>query len=442
VASQPRLRFGTDGVRARADALLTDEVRALGRAAARVLGTRRWVIGRDTRESGPGIEAALAAGLVDEGAHVTLLGVLPTPAVAYASREWDAPAAVISASHNPYEDNGIKLFAAGGRKLADEVQAEIERHFDEHDVEPSSQPGDVSDDDGFGDRYVDWLISTMEGRRLDGMTLVVDGANGAAHAVAPEAFEALGAHVIAINVSPDGRNINDRCGSQHPDGVREAVLASGADVGLALDGDADRVFAVDATGGIVDGDQIMTMCALDLKERGRLTDNTLVVTVMSNLGLRLAMRDAGIEIRETPVGDRYVLEALDEGGLSLGGEQSGHVIFHDLAPTGDGVLTGLQVLDLMQRSGRSLADLAGVMARFPQVLVNVPVPAVDGMAALMADEVRQAEERLAGRGRVLIRPSGTESLVRVMVEAPTEGEAAQVADHLAAIVARVGSSRS
>ncbi len=442
MASLPRLRFGTDGVRARADALPTDEVRALGRAAARVLGTRRWLIGRDTRESGPAIEAALTAGLVDEGAHVTLLGVLPTPAVAYASREWDAPAAVISASHNPYEDNGIKLFAAGGRKLADEVQAEIERLLGAHAATSSSQPGDVSVDSGFGDRYVDWLVSTMEGRGLEGLTLVVDGANGAAHAVAPRAFEALGANVIAINVSPDGRNINDRCGSQHPEGVREAVLAAGADIGLALDGDADRVFAVDATGGIVDGDQIMTMCALDLKERGRLTDDTLVVTVMSNLGLRLAMRDAGIEIRETPVGDRYVLEALDEGGLSLGGEQSGHVIFHDLAPTGDGVLTGLQVLDLMQRSGRSLADLARVMARFPQVLVNVPVAAVDGLATLVADEVRQAEERLAGRGRVLIRPSGTESLVRVMVEAPTEAEAAQVADHLAGIVARVGSSRS
>ncbi len=442
MASQPRLRFGTDGVRARADALSADEVRALGRAAARVLGIRQWVIGRDTRESGPGIEAALAAGLADEGAHVTLLGVLPTPAVACASREWDAPAAVISASHNPYFDNGIKLFAAGGRKLADDVQAEIERVLDAGGDALASQPGDIAVDDRFGDRYVGWLISTMEGRRLDGLTLVVDGANGAAYAVAPRAFEELGANVIAINVSPDGRNINDHCGSQHPEGVREAVLAAGADVGLALDGDGDRVFAVDAMGGIVDGDQIMAMCAVDLKGRGRLTDDTLVVTVMSNLGLRIAMRDAEIDVQETPVGDRYVLEALDDRGLSLGGEQSGHVIFHDLAPTGDGVLTGLRVLDLVQRSGRSLADLATVMTRFPQVLVNVPVPAVDGLGSLMADEVARAEERLDGRGRVLIRPSGTESLVRVMVEAPTEAEAAEVAAQLAEAVVRVGSSPS
>ena len=442
MASQPRLRFGTDGIRGSADALTDDEVRALGRAAARVLGTGQWLIGRDPRESGPRIEAALAAGLVDEGARVTLLGVLPTPAVACASRDWDAPAAVISASHNRYSDNGIKLFAAGGRKLADDVQVEIESHFAHHDVEPSPEPGGVQLDDRFADRYVEWLISTMEGRRLDGVTLVVDAANGAAHALAPRAFEALGADVLAINVSPDGRNINDQCGSQHPAGVREAVLAAGADVGLALDGDADRVFAIDATGGIVDGDQIMAMCALDMKQRSRLTDDTLVVTVMSNLGLRLAMSDAGIVIHETPVGDRYVLEALDDRGLSLGGEQSGHVIFHDLAPTGDGVLTGLRVLDLMQRSGRSLADLASVMTRFPQVLLNVPVPAADGLSALVADEVAQAEARLAGRGRVLIRPSGTESLVRVMVEAPTEAEAAQVAHDLAQVVARVGSSGS
>ncbi|HTN79902.1 MAG TPA: phosphoglucosamine mutase [Acidimicrobiales bacterium] len=442
MASQPRLRFGTDGLRARADAFTPELLRELGRAAAHVLGRDRWLIGRDPRESSPAIEAALAAGLADEGVDVTLLGVLPTPAVACASREWDAPAAVISASHNTYVDNGVKLFAAGGRKLADDVQAEIERLLDADGIAPAAAPGVVTSDEAFAQRYVDWLVSTMEGRRLDGLTMVVDGANGAAAQVGPALFEALGASVIAINVSPDGRNINEGCGSQHPEGAREAVLAAGADIGLALDGDGDRVFAIDSTGGIVDGDQIMAMCAIDLRDRGRLTDDTVVVTVMSNLGLRIAMRDAGIALAETPVGDRYVLEELDDRGLSLGGEQSGHVIFHDLAPTGDGLLTSLRVLDLMRRSGRTLTDLAAVMTRFPQVLVNVPVPAVGDVADAMADEIAEAERRLAGRGRVLIRPSGTEPLVRVMVEAPTEAEAKEVAERLADVVARVAAASS
>ncbi len=441
MASEASLRFGTDGVRAPADALQDDHVQALGRAAARVLGTQRWLIGRDTRESGPRIEAALAAGFADAGADVTLLGVLPTPGVACAGRESNLPAAMISASHNPYADNGIKLFAAGGRKLADGVQDAIERAMDNPGA-LATRRGTVSSDDGFAARYVGWLVSTLDGRRLDGLKVAIDSGNGAAFAVAPEVFSALGAVVVAINVSPDGRNINDRCGSQHPEAVRQAVLDAGADVGLALDGDADRVFAVDATGGIVDGDQIMAMCALDLRASGRLTADTLVVTVMSNLGLRLAMRDAGITVEETPVGDRYVLELLDDRGLSLGGEQSGHVIFHDLARTGDGILTGLMVVDLMRRSGRPLADLAAVMTRFPQVLVNVPVRAVDGFAASIAGEVGRAERMLAGRGRVLIRPSGTEALVRVMVEAPTEDEAGQVAAQLADVVARAAASPS
>ncbi len=267
-----------------------------------------------------------------------------------------------------------------------------------------SSSGSVTSDGTFASRYVDWLISTMEGRRLDGITVAIDAAHGAAHAVGPLVLDALGADVVAINVAPNGRNINDRCGSQHPEAVREAVLAAGADVGLALDGDADRVFAVDSSGGIVDGDQIMAMCALDLRDRGRLTDDTLVVTVMSNLGLRLAMRGEGISVEETPVGDRYVLEVLDDRGLSLGGEQSGHVIFHDLAPTGDGLLTGIRVLDLVKRTGRSLAELASVMTRLPQVLVNVPVRGGDGLAAKVASEVDEAERRLAGRGRVLDPP--------------------------------------
>jgi phosphoglucosamine mutase len=290
------------------------------------------------------------------------------------------------------------------------------------------------------DRYVEWLISTMDGRRLDGVSLVLDAANGAAHVIGPRVLETLGASVLPLNVDPDGRNINARGGSQHPEALREAVLASGADLGLALDGDADRVVAVDASGELVDGDQILAMCAVDMKATGRLRDDTIVVTVMSNLGLRIAMHDAGIAIDETPVGDRYVLEVLDRRGLSLGGEQSGHVIFHDLIATGDGLLTGLRVLDLMHRSGRPLADLASTMRRFPQVLVNVAVDATD-VEARIAAEVAEIERRLDGSGRVLIRASGTEPLVRVMVEAPTAEEAAELADHLAQAVVRTAESR-
>jgi phosphoglucosamine mutase len=437
VASGSRPRFGTDGVRGRADTALADDyVVALGRAAARVLGRERWLIGRDTRESGPRIEAALADGLTREGADVSLLGVVPTPAVALASREAGAPAAAISASHNPFADNGIKLFAAGGRKLADDVQGQIEALLDGTFDPAVAAVGSVGDASSQVDRYVEWLISTMEGRRLDGVALVIDAANGAAHAVGPRVLEALGASVLKLHVDPDGRNINARCGSQHPEALREAVLTSGADLGLALDGDADRVIAVDAAGEVVDGDQIMAMCAVDMKATGHLTDDTIVVTVMSNLGLRLAMADAGVAIEETPVGDRYVLEVLDRRGLSLGGEQSGHVIFHDLIATGDGLLTGLRVLDLMHRSGRSLADLASTMRRFPQVLVNVPVDGVADVEARIAADVAEIEHRLGSSGRVLIRASGTEPLVRVMVEAPSAEEATELADHLARAVAR------
>ncbi len=382
--------------------------------------------------------------MTSEGADVSLLGVMPTPAVALGSRDADVPAAMISASHNSFADNGIKLFAAGGRKLADDVQGQIEALLEGTFDAPAASGriddasvsvGTVDDDSVHVERYVEWLISTMDGRRLDGVSLVLDAANGAAHAIGPRVLEALGASVLALNVDPDGRNINARCGSQHPESLREAVLATGAHLGLALDGDADRVVAVDASGEVVDGDQILAMCALDMKEAGRLRDDTIVVTVMSNLGLRIAMRDAGIAIDETPVGDRYVLEVLDRRGLSLGGEQSGHVIFHDLIATGDGLLTGLRVLDLMHRSGRPLADLASTMRRFPQVLVNVAADAT-GVEARIAAEVAEIERRLDGSGRVLIRASGTEPLVRVMVEAPTAEEAADLADQLAQAVVR------
>ncbi len=319
------------------------------------------------------------------------------------------------------------------------MQVQIEALLD-GTLDPPAGSGRVDSAPSHVDRYVEWLISTMDGRRLDGVSLVLDAANGAAHVIGPRVLETLGASVLPLNVDPDGRNINARCGSQHPEALREAVLASGADLGLALDGDADRVVAVDASGELVDGDQILAMCAVDMKATSRLRDDTIVVTVMSNLGLRIAMHDAGIAIDETPVGDRYVLEVLDRRGLSLGGEQSGHVIFHDLIATGDGLLTGLRVLDLMHRSGRPLADLASTMRRFPQVLVNVAVDATD-VEGRLAAEVAEIERRLDGSGRVLIRASGTEPLVRVMVEAPTAEEAAELADRLAQAVVRTAESR-
>jgi phosphoglucosamine mutase len=436
------LRFGTDGVRG-AEAELTDElVFALGRAAARVLDGERFLIGRDTRESGPRIERALAAGLVTEGATVDVLGVAPTPAVAWLSAADDTPAAMISASHNAYHDNGIKLFARGGRKLSDEVESRLEAELDalvgEQAVADASESPSIRPRAGDLSRYEQAVAATLDGRRLDGLRVVVDCANGAASTMAPKVLRGLGVDVEVLHATPDGRNINERCGSTHPADLQSAVVRHGADAGLAFDGDADRVLAVDEHGAIVDGDQILAMCAIDLRDRGRLTDDTVVVTVMSNLGFKQGMAATSIKVVETKVGDRYVLEALEERGLSLGGEQSGHVIFRDLATTGDGLLTGVQVLDLLGRSGRFLSDWADTsMRRLPQVLRNVEVAERDPDIAVRLSEAIAAEETMmGGRGRVLIRPSGTEPLVRVMVEAPTEHIAAEVAERLVQAVER------
>jgi phosphoglucosamine mutase len=435
------LRFGTDGVRGVANADLTPElVVALGRAAARVLGVRRLVVGRDTRASGPMLQAALCAGLASEGVAVDDLGVVPTPAVAF-----HGAGAMISASHNPYPDNGIKLFAPGGRKLTDDEEERLEAVLD--GVLTSSAPRELPTGAGVGtvthatarvEEYVAHVVASVGAGAFDGLELVVDCANGAAHELAPIVLRRLGAAVTAIHAEPDGTNINERCGSTHPADLQAAVVAAGADAGLAFDGDADRVIAVDADGQVVDGDQLIAICALDRRDRGLLAGNTVVVTVMSNLGFRLAMQEHGIDVVETNVGDRYVLQALADGGWSLGGEQSGHVIFSDLATTGDGLLTGVQMLDVMARSGRSLADLAAVMTRLPQVLRNVPVPA-GGVPDAVATEAAAVEAELAGRGRVLIRPSGTEPVVRVMVEAPTAEQAQSLVDRLAAIVERTRS---
>ncbi|HEX8770411.1 MAG TPA: phosphoglucosamine mutase [Acidimicrobiales bacterium] len=444
------LRFGTDGLRGVANADLTPElVTLLGRAAARVLGSTRFLVGRDTRISGPMLQAALTAGLTAEGADVGDLGVLPTPGVAWLSAAEDVPAAMISASHNPYPDNGIKFFAPGGRKLSDEVESALEDELDRL-VAGSGHPGGPTGS-SIGragpvegrDRYVEALIGLLGAGALRGLALVIDCANGAASTVAGPVLSALGANVTVLNDQPDGTNINNGCGSNHPEGLAKAVVATGADAGLAFDGDADRVIAVDHTGAVVDGDQILVICSLDRRERGELVGDTVVVTVMANLGLRHVMTKHGINLVETGVGDRYVLEQLEAGGWTLGGEQSGHVIFRDLATTGDGILTGIQVLDIMRRSGRSLAELASVMNRLPQVLRNVVVNGVvslDG-AEPVWQEVRKAEERLGADGRVLVRSSGTEPVVRVMVEAVTLEDAESTCDTLCtAVRAALGGS--
>jgi phosphoglucosamine mutase len=429
------LKFGTDGVRGVADTELTSElVTALGRAARDVIGPGPFLVGRDTRASGPRLLGDLASGLGD----VVDLGVLPTPAVAFASAAQQRPAAMISASHNPYQDNGIKFFLPGGRKLPDEVEARLEAAIhvgDAATAQPHVEPGDQPTA-----AYEQHVRHSIDGRRLDGLSVVVDCANGAAFQGAPRVLEDLGATVHVIADQPDGTNINAGCGSTHPAALQQAVVDHHADAGLALDGDADRVLMADHTGALVDGDQLMAVLALDLKDQGRLHGDTLVVTVMSNLGLRLAMADHDIAVHETQVGDRSVLEALEANGWSLGGEQSGHIILRDLATTGDGLLTGVQVLDAVRRTGRPLADLARVMTRLPQVLRNVAVHTREGLAdaAEVWAAVESVEARLGDKGRVLLRPSGTEPVIRVMVEAGDEADAAAAADELAAVVGAWG----
>ncbi|HEX3393842.1 MAG TPA: phosphoglucosamine mutase [Acidimicrobiales bacterium] len=447
-------RFGTDGLRGVANVDLTPELLvALGRAAARTLGADRFLVGRDTRVSGPMLQAALSAGLTAEGAEVTDLGVVPTPGVAWASARDRHPAAMISASHNPFPDNGVKFFAPGGRKLSDEAEDRLEAELDRllrrsagsvpEEVAPTGAAvGRVSYRDGRPE-YIEALAATLDGRRLDGLSVVADCAHGAAHAVAPEVLARLGVDVVAINVRPDGVNINAAAGSNHPAGLAHEVLARGADVGLAFDGDADRVVAVDAAGNVVDGDHLLAVCAVDRRDRGLLADDTVVATVMANLGFRRSMAEHGITVVETTVGDRYVLDALEEGGWSLGGEQSGHLIFRDLATTGDGVLSGIQVLDVMARTGRSLAQLAAVMTRLPQVLRNVPVADRTGLAGADGfwSDLEAVRLRLGEEGRVLVRPSGTEPVVRVMVEAVSAEVAEDACSQLCvALVRALGSA--
>lgn len=451
--------FGTDGVRGLANESLSPELALrISAAAAQVLargGPRAVaVVGRDPRASGEMLEAAVTAGLTAAGTSVLSVGVLPTPAVAYLTAAYDACLGVmISASHNAMPDNGIKIFAAGGHKLDDSVEDRIEELVRaESFVRPtgagigrvlslSGTDGRVDDHyslAGTHERYIAHLVEAT-GRDLSGITVVVDCAHGAASSVGPAAYRAAGARVIAINAEPNGLNINEGCGSTHLEQVQRAVLEHGADLGLAHDGDADRCLAVDATGTVVDGDAIMAILALAMHESGDLAQDTLVATVMSNLGLHIALRVAGITVRTTAVGDRYVLEELRRGNFSLGGEQSGHVVLPRYGTTGDGVLTGLKLMARMNETGCGLADLASVMTTVPQVLVNVPVGDKAAVAAAPAVRAAVADaERLLGEdGRVLLRPSGTEQLVRVMVEATDPLRAKQLADDLAACVAAV-----
>ena len=446
----PRL-FGTDGVRGLANHDLTVELSlGLAQAAAVVLGKGRVadgrrasgrrpvaVVARDPRVSGEFISAAVAAGLASSGVDIYDAGVIPTPALAFLVADFEADFGVmISASHNPAPDNGIKFFARGGTKLPDIVEDRIEAALAEPKLAPDGvEVGRIRRFADAEDRYVVHLISTLP-HRLDGIHVVLDCAHGAASGVSPDVFTLAGAKVTVLGADPDGYNINDGVGSTHLDKLAVAVIEHGADVGIAHDGDADRCLAIDHLGRVIDGDQIMAVLALSMKDRGKLTDNILVATVMSNLGLRVAMKEHGITVLQTAVGDRYVLEALNEKGLALGGEQSGHVIMSEFATTGDGILTGLHLVAEMARTGKTLAELASVMTVYPQILVNVRD--VDRSRVhtdeVLAAAVRAAEAELGDSGRVLLRASGTEPLVRVMVEAADQATADRLAHSLADVV--------
>ena len=438
--------FGTDGVRGLANAALTAELALdLSVAAAHVLADRgdfaghrpRAVVGRDTRISGQFLEAAVVAGLASAGVDVLLLGVLPTPGVAYLTGALGADLGVmLSASHNPMPDNGIKFLARGGHKLDDAIEVAIEARMREEWKRPTG--GAVGRVSPYADAVSDYAAHLVASTTMSlaGLKVVLDCAAGAAFEAGPQALRDAGAEVIAIHAEPDGLNINDNCGSTHMESLQKAVVEHGAAAGFGLDGDSDRCLAVDHAGNIVDGDQILAVIALALRDQGLLVKDTVVATVMSNLGFVRAMKDAGVGVRQTKVGDRYVLEAMKVSGYCLGGEQSGHVILSDYATTGDGILTALKVLERMAATGQSLQELAGVMTRLPQVLVNVPDvdKARADEDAVLAAAVAEEEATLGDTGRILLRPSGTETLVRVMVEAPTSEIAHDVAHRLAGVV--------
>ena len=437
-----RKYFGTDGVRGTVGQfpITPDFVLKLGWAAGKVLaahGGSKILIGKDTRISGYMFESALEAGISAAGVDVRLLGPLPTPGIAYLTRTLSAQAGiVISASHNAYTDNGIKFFGADGRKLNDEIELEIERLLDEDmSVVATDQIGKVRRIDDARGRYIEFCKSTTPGLDLKGMKVVVDTANGAAYHIAPAVLEELGAEVIAIAHQPDGFNINRECGSTHPEQLQERVVAEKADLGIALDGDADRLIMVDHTGKLVDGDQLLYVIARDRKESGAAVEG-VVGTLMTNFGLELALKTLGVEFVRAKVGDRYVMEQLDQRGWLIGGESSGHLVCLDRTSTGDGTVSALQVLAALARRGDSLAEAVADVAMLPQVMINVRGPNRDGFEALPAVKaaVADAEAKLAGNGRILLRPSGTEPLVRVMIEGKDSEQVETLCRELADVV--------
>lgn len=439
--------FGTDGVRGTANLQLTPELAfKIGRMGGYVLtrhkqeGKPKVVIGRDTRISGQMLESALLAGLLSVGAEAVRLGVIPTSGVAYLTRALGADAGVmISASHNPFPDNGIKFFGSNGFKLSDDVEAEIEQYLDAaEDTLPrptGEHIGSVLDFLEGGQKYLSHLKGTVT-ERFDGMKIVLDCANGAVSSLAARMFADVEAEVVTIGANPNGININDHCGSTHPEKLQEEVLKHKAHLGLSFDGDADRCIAVDENGEILDGDYIMAICARALKAKGKLNNNTIVTTVMANLGFFKTMEDSSINTTKTAVGDRYVVEEMIRGGYNLGGEQSGHIIFLDHNTTGDGLLTGLQLLNIMKESGKPLSELKQVMVKYPQTLVNVPVADKSKLSGNAAIEqaIKDVEAELAGNGRVLVRPSGTEPIVRVMAEGPDAEQLDQLVDRIVEVV--------
>ncbi len=439
--------FGTDGVRGVANTQLTPELAfRIGRVGGYVLtrhkqeGKPKVVIGRDTRISGQMLESALLAGLLSVGAEVVRLGVIPTSGVAYLTRALGADAGVmISASHNPFPDNGIKFFGSDGFKLSDEVELEIEQYLDAAEdnlPRPTGEHiGSVLEYLEGGQKYLSHLKNTVQ-ERFEGFKVVLDCANGAVSSLAARLFADVEAEVITIGANPNGVNINDHCGSTHPEKLQEEVLKHQAHLGLSFDGDADRCIAVDDTGAIVDGDYIMAICARALKAKGKLNNNTVVTTVMANLGFFKAMEELGINTTKTAVGDRYVVEEMIRGGYNLGGEQSGHIIFLDYNTTGDGLLTGLQLLNIIKESGRPLSELKQIMTKYPQLLVNVPVADKSKLAGneAIGQAIRDVENELAGNGRVLVRPSGTEPIVRVMAEGPDEAQLHELVHKIVEVV--------
>ncbi|MCU1493551.1 MAG: glmM [Acidimicrobiaceae bacterium] len=443
------LRFGTDGIRGVANAELTPELAlALGRAAARHLPGVEFLVGRDTRRSGPMLQGALSAGLASEGKRVVDVGVLPTPGLAWLAASRHAPGAMISASHNPFTDNGIKLLSPGGAKLPDAMERAVEDELDAvlleaigksgRGVPAGAGVGEIVDEPHAVDAYLDHLVGSVD---LSGIRarVVCDCGNGAASPIAPRVLERLGVDAVIVAAQPNGTNINERCGSTHAGELAARIVAEGADVGLCFDGDADRLIALDHAGEVVDGDQLLALFAIDLHERGLLENGTIVATVMSNLGLRRSLEPRGIALVETPLGDRHVVDALDAGQFVLGGEQSGHIVFRREATTGDGILTALKLLELVARSGRPLRELAAAaMTRLPQELRNVRVaePGRLGSAAAVWAEVTAVEQALGASGRVLLRASGTEAAVRVMVEAESHEHAESAVDRLVRVVRR------